>query len=401
MSPKTSSVKRSTDNPVGGKLNVYNLGALGVNLVSGHIHMKDGELLQCQNAMASPVGAQVALVKRPGMDRKSSAGGYVWNMKSFLQKSYTERGEADGISWAGNDAYASTLGRVVAVGGDSSGRVNTSDDGGRTWTPNNGQASAIDWVSVTWAPALGLFVAVANGSIGGTPKVMVSPDGFTWTIKNFATADGDWSSVAWSPTLGLLVAVSETGTVPTPLNTSPDGTTWTARVGVLGSWRRVIWAPTPALFLAMGYTEPSAPFTGKAHFMTSVNGTGWVDRATTVKMIVNDAVYVDALGLFVAVGNQADPVQLQNVATSTDGTTWTGRTAIGGRDLFCVEYASSLGLLVACSSNSYVFSANGIDWWEAVGTDLGPTRGSEIVWVSSLERFAVAGGAGAGSLSLE
>lgn len=52
-----------------GNLVVYNLGTFGVNLVDGPIHMKDGELLQCQNAVNEPSDAESALKKRPGMTK--------------------------------------------------------------------------------------------------------------------------------------------------------------------------------------------------------------------------------------------------------------------------------------------------------------------------------------------
>ena len=73
-----------------GKLDVYNLGALGVNLVDGPIHMKDGELLQCQNAIASPIGAQVALVKRPGMDKINAvaAAGTILSINNIPMNSF-------------------------------------------------------------------------------------------------------------------------------------------------------------------------------------------------------------------------------------------------------------------------------------------------------------------------
>jgi hypothetical protein len=377
---------------VGGKLNVYNLGALGVNLVSGHIHMKDGELLQCQNAMASPIGAQVALVKRPGMEFLSTTGAKVFNLKSFLMKSYTEQVGVSGTTWL-DVKYSSALGRFVAVTFSGTNRIITSDDG-ITWTPNNGQALNLNWLSLAHSPSLGLFAAVANGGAGGTAKVMTSPDGLTWTIRNFATSNVDWSGIAWSPTLSLFAAVSESGTIPLPLNTSPDGITWTSRTGVGGGWRRIIWADGPAIFLKMGWTTG-----GFSQFGTSANGILWTLRPTTIPTtLFNDAVWVSSLNLIVAVGNFGAG---DHIATSPDGITWTSRTISGNPDLWSIEYASELGLLVAQGSFSYYLSQNGIDWWQGPGTSLNPSRGSDLVWVNSLERFGVVGSNGAGYLALE
>lgn len=375
------------------KLNVYNLGALGINLVDGPIHMKDGELLQCQNAMAMPIGAQIALVKRPGMDFLATTGAYNRTLKSFLQKAYQERSPVTGSGWSG-PARDPTANRVVAVTGSGTNRVITTDDGGATWTPNAGQAANLAWNSVAWAPSLSLFAAVASGASGGTGKVMTSPDGLTWTQRNFATANADWSGIAWSESLGLFIAVSESGVVPTPLETSPDGITWTARTGVQSGWRNVVWEDTPAIFLKMGLRTG-----GQARFGTSPDGINWTLRSPTMNTLYNDAVWHPTLNLWVAVGNQA--IGTHNVAISPDAITWTGVTAIAGADLWCIEYASSLGLLVACSSTSYVFSENAVDWWEAAGTALSPTRGSDLIWDSTLERFSVAAGNGVGYFSLE
>ena len=65
-------------------------------------------------------------------------------------------------------------------------------------------------------------------------------------------------------------------------------------------------------------------------------------------------------GLFVAVGQGAN-----TIATSTDGITWTGRTANGGltNQVNCVAYANSLWVAVGNGSGkSIVTSVDGITW---------------------------------------
>ncbi len=49
------------------KLNVYNLGQEGINRVKAPVQVKDGELIQSQNATVKPILAQLALSKRDGM----------------------------------------------------------------------------------------------------------------------------------------------------------------------------------------------------------------------------------------------------------------------------------------------------------------------------------------------
>ena len=54
------------------KLNVYNLGSLGIDIVNSPIHVADGSLLDCQNAQMSPNDAELALKKRDGMVKINS-----------------------------------------------------------------------------------------------------------------------------------------------------------------------------------------------------------------------------------------------------------------------------------------------------------------------------------------
>ena len=54
------------------KLNVYNLGSLGIDLVNSPLHIADGSLLDCQNAQMSPNDAELALKKRDGMVKINS-----------------------------------------------------------------------------------------------------------------------------------------------------------------------------------------------------------------------------------------------------------------------------------------------------------------------------------------
>lgn len=54
------------------KLDVYNLGMVGIDLVNGPIHQADGSLLLCQNALVDTSDAEVALTKRGGMTKVNS-----------------------------------------------------------------------------------------------------------------------------------------------------------------------------------------------------------------------------------------------------------------------------------------------------------------------------------------
>lgn len=58
---------------MGGKLNVYNLGELGINITKSPIHHADGELLSCQNGEFYAEAGLAALRKRAGLQRLNSS----------------------------------------------------------------------------------------------------------------------------------------------------------------------------------------------------------------------------------------------------------------------------------------------------------------------------------------
>lgn len=58
---------------MGGKINVYNLGEQGVNVVKSPIHLTDGELRSAQNAIWDPSEAEGGIRKRGGMPRFSGS----------------------------------------------------------------------------------------------------------------------------------------------------------------------------------------------------------------------------------------------------------------------------------------------------------------------------------------
>lgn len=56
-----------------GKLNVYSLGSLGVNVDKNPVQLEDGELTKAQNAIHDPTGSMGSLRKRPGLTKINSS----------------------------------------------------------------------------------------------------------------------------------------------------------------------------------------------------------------------------------------------------------------------------------------------------------------------------------------
>lgn len=209
-----------------------------------------------------------------------------------------------------------------------------------------GQATPADnaWMAVEWIPELGLFVAVAES--GASNRVMTSPDGENWTIQTSPALNVEWWSLAYGA--GLVVAVARGFESGHKVMTSPDAITWTTRPSAQDSarWRDVVWVESLGLFVAVGHA---------AHCMTSPDGINWTLRALPVT-IEHDFISVCfGNGLLVAVANYgADNLR---VCTSPDGITWTARSVPAKNAWRGVCFGD--GLFVAVANPSYDHEAPG------------------------------------------
>jgi hypothetical protein len=284
--------------------------------------------------------------------------------------------------------WAPELGIFVAVAASGTGnRVMTSPDG-INWTT---RASAADnsWHSVTWAPELSLFVAVATTGIGN--RVMTSPDGITWTARTSA-ADNFWYSVVWAPELGIFVAVAYSGT-GNRVMTSPDGVTWTARntTGKDNDWLSVVWAPELGIFVAVAYLGG----TGN-RVMTSPDGINWTLRTSAADNQWRFVTWAPELSLFVAVSYTGTG---NRVMTSPDGITWTSRTSAADNQWLSVAWAPELGIFVAVADsgtgNRVMTSPDGINW--TARTSAADNNWFGIRWSPELGIFAAVSNTGTGN----
>ena len=184
---------------------------------------------------------------------------------------------------------------------------------GKSWFAETTDIILVDtsttWVSVTWSPQLGLFVAVGNS--GTAKNSAYSPDGKNWfaattDIRLVDTAT-NWFLVTWSPQLGLFVAVGAGGTAKNSAY-SPDGKNWFAAttdirlVNTSTSWTSVTWSPQLGLFVAVGNSGP----TNRSAY--SPDGKNWFAATTDIRTVDtstfwNSVTWSPQLGLFVAVGN--------------------------------------------------------------------------------------------------
>ena len=209
--------------------------------------------------------------------------------------------------------WSPQLGLFVAVGNSGTAKNSAYSPDGKNWFAATTDIRLVDtatnWFLVTWSPQLGLFVAV--GESGTAKNSAYSPDGKNWFAEttDIRTVDieTDWTSVTWSPQLGLFVAVGAGGTAKNSAY-SPDGKNWFAAttdirlVNTSTSWTSVTWSPQLGLFVAVGNSGP----TNRSAY--SPDGKNWFAATTDIRTVDtstfwNSVTWSPQLGLFVAVGN--------------------------------------------------------------------------------------------------
>lgn len=257
----------------------------------------------------------------------------------------------DGINWVDQGsfanlkavAYSPTLALFVAVGTNE---IYSSPDSS-VWTSRTPPNSNV-WNAICWSPDLAIFCAVS-----GSGKSMISSDGISWTAYS-TSSTVSYDSVCWSPSLSKFFATTNDG-VSFSLQSSPDGQTWTDLTAHLtpAAWTCIAWSPTNALLIALvaGVAAYSSP-----------DGTTWTSHATPGKSWKSGVWNPDGAVWGVVSNNTGDSNQVE---TSTNGTSWTARTAAEANAWQSICYSHSLGLFIAVASGGthrVMTSPDGVTW---------------------------------------
>lgn len=245
----------------------------------------------------------------------------------------------DLTTWTSRSAGSNTLNDVifanslfVAVG--NTGVVYTTPDG-VTWTYRSAGSSAFQRIIY----ANSLFVAV-----GASGVIYTSTDGITWTSRTSNVAS-QLNDVTWNGS--LFCAVGASGAI----TTSPDGVTWTARVsGSTNTLTSVSWSGSA--FLVTNTTN--------SNVLVSSDGTNWFTYATQFGGTFLYSTY--AGGKFVAIGSN-------KVASSTNGIAWTPGSPVqftalpGVSNTRSVTYSNSKFVISGTGTvNNIATSTDGVTW---------------------------------------
>lgn len=216
--------------------------------------------------------------------------------------------------------------------------------------------------AVCWSQALGLYCAVGDGT-GDLTGVMTSPDGMSWTPR-IGAIKRTWRSICWSPELHLFVAINTTAAgSDQSVMTSPDGINWTLQLSPIsgGVWTKVCWSPEVGLFVAVA---DQALYSFQHAIMTSPDGINWTGRdGGGGGRTWGALVWSPEKSLFLAVAT-FKPAGSDGVITSPDGVNWTSHPTPSDMAGGPTVWAKSLGLFVSINDlgDRCATSPDGISW---------------------------------------
>lgn len=299
-------------------------------------------------------------------------------------------------------ANGAGIGTFVAVATSNSAtpnRIITSTDGGETWTVRTppwthrpdplGPAVPGSLVSVTYGN--GQFVTVCADTCGATP-VFTSPDGVTWTARTAPTQA--WSSVVMGQGFGVNAATSSSGVLyvavadnatsaPRGVMTSGDGVVWTARdPGIYGKWQAVAFGN--GTFVAVYSIGVILPFRGL------YSGSACGDGVPFTKLPDNAQTYLQYAPPCAAAGTVGDTLGTApdtNVSGATYGSQWVvfGRNAANSAN-------TQLALTSSLSSGSgYWFGARGLPTNQPVSGKLQTSAGNVAAYTNIPECMSLGG----------
>lgn len=274
----------------------------------------------------------------------------------------SDPGDPDGIfiggfqgGFAGDVIWVKELGFFIAGvrssgwGGDPDptlAHIATSSDGIH-WTrylPPDG------FVTIGLAVAPGPIIVAGGRNGSATSRIMRSTNGVDWTIQTDPSFSGYGGHAVWDGHKFLMVGDNYIS--------SPDGETWAVEHDFAGAsfGNDLVWAEELGLWLTCGFADTSGYCVA-----TSPDGSTWTGHSSPF----DDPGFVSKIAwngsLFVATGY--DGAFNYSIMTSPDGSTWTARSTPVDRAGFAfgpaVIWIDKLSLWVVAMNGTFVSGGGG------------------------------------------
>ena len=246
----------------------------------------------------------------------------------------------------------------------NAGKLATSPDG-ITWTQRANPFSTNDINDVAYGN--GVWVAVGGPSGGGTLATATDPTG-TWTSRTTG-ATTPINKIAYGA--GLWALIQSNGTYRTA--TDPTGT-WTTRSGTVGS-EFTRYNPIQAVW-DVGY----AAATATNNIASSTDGTTFTTRSLPNTTGIAGAGEILSNSSVIAIAYRSSGAAC-DIATSTDGIAWTDRTPAITATAVTAAAVDSGGFMVFANGTNVQTSSDGTTWTSRTGptfTPLGLCHASTI-----------------------
>lgn len=204
---------------------------------------------------------------------------------------------------------------VVAVAGN---KAHVSNDPAYfgAWDTHEIISGSYHFSSIAWSPSLNLFVAV-SASVGGG-SIHSSPDGEVWTIRH-NPGTYSFQEIIWNDVLGMFFATTSSSSLMAVY--SYDGTTWhdiDYDVTFTSGYRRPAFNSKNGMIIVLTTDHVLYSYNGVDDWAPAPFGN---DIYTKLESI-NDVIFLDELGLFIACGQGGGGNNHVNIFYSHNGITW-------------------------------------------------------------------------------
>lgn len=189
---------------------------------------------------------------------------------------------------------------------------------------------------------------------------------FTLRSTNNASANVGPSCGVWDATNGMFIVGFNGASVS--IETSTNGQTWVSRT------TPAVATPSAIATNGSGVTVALLSGSGSTAWR-STNGTSWSAVSMPASSTWSAITYSVGLGLWVASDGSA------NLATSTDGATWSAATLGGANAEYPARLASTKNLVLSLAANSIAVSEDGSTFRRALYFSAGRTV--ESLWASN------------------